>query len=163
MAHFTSQPITEDLSQLDNAIFKTAQRNLRQDLAEFVKVFEETDHVNKDTLASSYVQLSTCSRSLQTAETRKDDLQGVITAGNEVQENMNAIETVLQEVKNAQESRTPPFAAERAEFMAKLEAERQEQLKEIRRQQDKLEEHYAKKTRESTYRNLVGASSFFYS
>ena len=29
-----------DLSQLDDAIFETAQRNLRRDLAEFVKVFE---------------------------------------------------------------------------------------------------------------------------
>ena len=76
---------------------------------------------------------------------------------------MNAVETVLQEVRHAQDSRTPPFAVERAEFLARLEAERQEQVKEIQRQQDRLDEHYAKKTRESTYRNLVGASSFFYS
>ena len=75
---------------------------------------------------------------------------------------MNTLSTILQDIKNAQETQIPPFAKERAEFLDQLEMERQEQLKQLRRQQDKIEEHYAKKTRESTYRNLVG-SSFFYS
>ncbi|KAI9488720.1 hypothetical protein BDB00DRAFT_32338 [Zychaea mexicana] len=162
MAHFTAQPIKEDLAQLDHAIFETAHRNLRRDLTEFVHVFEESDHVKEDTLAAAYVQLTNCGQSLQTAKTREDDLQSAITQGNKVREDMNTLETVLQDVKHAYETKTPPFAVERAEFLKQLEKERQDHLKELRRQQDKIEEHYAKKTRESTYRNLVG-SSFFYS
>ncbi|KAI9246496.1 hypothetical protein BDA99DRAFT_576612 [Phascolomyces articulosus] len=153
-AHFTAQPIAKDLAQLDNAIFETAQGNLQRDLAEFVQAVENPNHVKEDTLAANYVQLTSCGQSLQVAKTREDDLQSIITQGNEVQDEMKALETILQDVKNAQETRTPPFAEERAEFLKQLEHERQEQLKELRRQQDKIEEHYVKKTRESTYRNL---------
>ncbi|KAG2221879.1 hypothetical protein INT45_012523, partial [Circinella minor] len=151
-----------DLAKLNNAIFETAQDNLKRDLTEFVQVFENSNHVKEDTLAASYVQLTNCSQSLQAAKTRKDDLQSIINQGNKTQEEMNTLSTILEDIKNAQETRTPPFSKERAEFLKQLEMERQEQLKELRRQQDKIEEHYAKKTRESTYRNLVG-SSFFYS
>lgn len=71
----------------------------------------------------------------------------------------NALQDVhakVEAIKAEQATHPPPFSTERAQFLDDLNMRRREIESKLRREQDKLEEFYAKRTRESTFHNIVG-------
>ncbi|KAI8090414.1 hypothetical protein BDF21DRAFT_411214, partial [Thamnidium elegans] len=92
-----------DLSQLDDLIFKQGQHQLEQELNDFVQSFETKDElVLVDSIAKSYVQLTSCEQKLKSSENTElvtatqqksklvlDDLTQVLESINEVQAEKN--------------------------------------------------------------------------
>lgn len=70
---------------------------------------------------------------------------------------MDDLDKTLKDAQEKQMIQGPPFAAEREEYLKKIQEDRQKFERELQRQRDKIEEYYAKRTRESTLSNLVGA------
>jgi hypothetical protein len=65
------------------------------------------------------------------------------------------LETV-QETQN--KIKSTPFEQERKAFLQSLADRKKKIENEITRESDKIDEYYAKKTRDSIYRNLVGGN-----
>ncbi|KAI9310126.1 hypothetical protein BX666DRAFT_2033444 [Dichotomocladium elegans] len=156
MAHFTAKPILEDLAELDELLFGDAQSHLRSELDFFASHPESSISIGPEELARAYVQLSGCRKRLNSALEKQDQWREVSDTGRETLAKMQDLDQLLQDLKQRQAEKEPPFAAERAEFLAQLNAEREAVDREIQQQKDKIEEYYARKKRESTYRNLVG-------
>ncbi|KAG2237324.1 hypothetical protein INT48_009057 [Thamnidium elegans] len=154
MTKFTAQSLYSDLSQLDDLIFKQGQHQLEQELNDFVQSFETKDElVLVDSIAKSYVQLTSCEQKLKSSENTElvtatqqksklvlDDLTQVLESINEVQAEKNNL----------------PFQSEREAYLIEREERKKAIENELRRESDKIDERYAKLTRDSIYRNLVG-------
>lgn len=75
------------------------------------------------------------------------------------QQKLNALLDAVKETQN--KHKNIPFELEKQAYL-KQQQERKKKLElEIRRESDILDENYAKKTRESIYRNLVGSQNWF--
>lgn len=76
----------------------------------------------------------------------------------ETRKTMHKLQDMLDEVQSAQATKPHPFETERDAFLASLRDTERKHDQEVRRARDKLDEHYLKQMRESTFRNLVGTS-----
>lgn len=74
---------------------------------------------------------------------------------------LSQLNLIVEKLEAERSKKEPsPVEIEREEYK-KLLAERKKSMeKEIQRQSDKLDEYYAKQTRESIYRNLVGGNAW---
>ncbi|KAG0175249.1 hypothetical protein DFQ28_002107 [Apophysomyces sp. BC1034] len=157
---FKATEILDDTSELHHAFFGTAQGNLQRALAEFVNVFEvnqqHTQEKDKEgtieALADKYVQLSGCHEQMSLASQTQHEWSEAAKTADEIRQELEATHAGLVQ----HESRTSRFADERAQFLADIQKRRREHEQQVQKQQDRLDEHYAKKTRESIYCNLVG-------
>jgi hypothetical protein len=76
-----------------------------------------------------------------------------------------AMKQALEQVNsilNQQEKRDSSAAreAQRQAFLDQLAQQRKQEEQALQREYDRLDEHYAKKTRESIYQNLVGSNAW---
>lgn len=80
----------------------------------------------------------------------------------ELTKTQKTLGALLDAVKETQNKHIKiPFELEKQAYL-KQQQERKKRLElEIRRESDILDENYAKKTRESIYRNLVGSQNWF--
>lgn len=68
----------------------------------------------------------------------------------------------VNSILNQQEKRDSSISLEsqRQAFLDELEQRRKQEEQDLQRKYDRLDEHYAKKTRDSIYQNLVGSSAW---
>lgn len=158
MAKFSAKPILSDASELDDLIFKNGQTSLAGDLNDFVDNFETSGELLPlDSLASTYVQLTSCDQKLKKA-VGSETVDATLKQSSTTLSQLNLIVEKLEAERSKKEP--SPVEIEREEYK-KLLAERKKSMeKEIQRQSDKLDEYYAKQTRESIYRNLVGGNAW---
>ncbi|KAI7876022.1 hypothetical protein K492DRAFT_210603 [Lichtheimia hyalospora FSU 10163] len=160
MARFNVDPILKDLDDFGNALFGSAHAHLQKNVDDFVRTFDETHpesgtRVGPDALAVAFVQLSNCSQKLQVnKQVGWDDL---VKHSQQTRQTMDDLDKTLQDAQEKQMMQGPPFATEREKYLKTLQEDRKKFERELQRQKDKIEEYYAKRTRESTLSNLVGA------
>ncbi|OAC99640.1 hypothetical protein MUCCIDRAFT_114839 [Mucor lusitanicus CBS 277.49] len=145
--------------ELDNLIFKNGQEALSRELESFVEEFETKQQLTTaDTLARTYVNITTCDSKLKLA-TSKVDLS---STQQQVAKTRQKLNTLLDAVKETQRKHNNiPFESEKEAFLKQQQDRKKALEQDIRREADLLDETYAKKTRESIYRNLVGSQSWF--
>ncbi|ORZ02613.1 hypothetical protein BCR43DRAFT_481833 [Syncephalastrum racemosum] len=159
MTHLDPKPVYRNLDQLDDALNGQARRALQQELADFVSYFDsegDTRAIGPETLTKTYAQLTGCTRSLQVAGTKQEDWKKLATAVNDTRQTMKRLQDMLDEVQSAQATKPHPFETERDAFLDDLRETERKHDQKIQRARDKLDEHYLKQMRESTFRNLVG-------
>ncbi|KAG2214818.1 hypothetical protein INT46_006610 [Mucor plumbeus] len=153
--------------ELDDLIFKNGQKALHQELESFVQEFEaristlftKQQLITTDSLAKTYVDITTCDSKLKSAAATKTDLSSTQEELAKTQQKLNALLDAVKETQN--KHKNIPFELEKQAYL-KQQQERKKKLElEIRRESDILDENYAKKTRESIYRNLVGSQNWF--
>ncbi|KAI8073064.1 hypothetical protein BC940DRAFT_290458 [Gongronella butleri] len=165
-----------DMLELDEQLFKVNQRLLGSAMTSFVHTFddEEPDNftgneenpapreqrIRSSDLTQAFVQLNTCHTQLDKLKAKQDEITNIATQARECRA---VVGDVLQ-VKNEQEQRkqdaSMPLQAQQQAYLDELAARKSKFHAEIQREKDKLEERYAKKTRDTIYRNLVGADWF---
>lgn len=161
--------------ELDNLIFKHGQEALSRELESFVEEFEvstltffhalnsrysqtKQQLTTADSLAKTYVNITTCDSKLKTATNRAD----LSNTQHEIAQTQQKLNTLLDAVKETQSRRNNiPFESEKEAFLKQQQERKKKLEQDIRREADLLDETYAKKTRESIYRNLVGSQSWF--
>ncbi|EPB87513.1 hypothetical protein HMPREF1544_05707 [Mucor circinelloides 1006PhL] len=145
--------------ELDNLIFKHGQEALSRELESFVEEFETKQQLTTaDSLAKTYVNITTCDSKLKTATNRAD----LSNTQHEIAQTQQKLNTLLDAVKETQSRRNNiPFESEKEAFLKQQQERKKKLEQDIRREADLLDETYAKKTRESIYRNLVGSQSWF--
>jgi hypothetical protein len=74
-----------------------------------------------------------------------------------VTETQKTLEDLLKTVQDTAPKKIP-FEQERQAYLMELDERKRQLALEMTRESDKLDEFYAKKTRESIYRNLVGSN-----
>lgn len=161
--------------ELDNLIFKHGQEALSRELGSFVEEFEvstltffhapnsrysqtKQQLTTADSLAKTYVNITTCESKLKTATNRAD----LSNTQHEIAQTQQKLNTLLDAVKETQSRRNNiPFESEKEAFLKQQQERKKKLEQDIRREADLLDETYAKMTRESIYRNLVGSQSWF--
>lgn len=106
-----------------------------------------------ESLAKNYVQLTSCEQKLKCGVNNEllETTLGEATAVS------NRLTQILDMVHQAQSNQmTEPFQSEREAYLIAREERKKAIENEIRRESDKIDEYYAKKTRDSIYQNLVG-------
>jgi hypothetical protein len=106
-----------------------------------------------DTFAKTYVDLTSCEPKITTTMHNLD----LASTLERVLETQTTLETLLQTVQDTQPKKTP-FEQERRAYLVERDERKRQLALEMTRESDKLDETYAKKTRESIYRNLVGSN-----
>ncbi|CDH55794.1 predicted protein [Lichtheimia corymbifera JMRC:FSU:9682] len=163
MARFNVDPILKDVDEFGNALFGSAHAHLQNNIDDFVRTFDETHpesgtRVGPDALAVAFVQLSNCSQKLQVHQKQDDGCwDDLVKYSQQTRQTMDDLDKTLKDAQEKQMIQGPPFAAEREEYLKKIQEDRHKFERELQRQRDKIEEYYAKRTRESTLSNLVGA------
>ena len=115
--------------------------------------------ITADSLAKTYVNITTCDSKLKSAVATKTDLSSTQEELTKTQKTLSALLDAVKETQNKHIN--IPFELEKQAYL-KQQQERKKRLElEIRRESDILDENYAKKTRESIYRNLVGSQNWF--
>lgn len=110
-----------------------------------------------DALAKTYVQLTNCDQKLKFA-VNTQTLEATLDKSARVCESMAR---VLEGVEQVQANNmTVPFQAEREAYLTAREVRKKTLENEMRRESDKMDEYYAKKTRDSIYQNLVGGNPY---
>lgn len=84
----------------------------------------------------------------------------VILLVNDMKHVVGQVQDVLAQQELRESRALSPLETQRQEFMDQLQQRRKQEEQDIQRQYDKLEEHYAKKTRDSIYQNLVGSNAW---
>ncbi|KAI7902269.1 uncharacterized protein BX663DRAFT_512314 [Cokeromyces recurvatus] len=163
MVKFSADTVFTDTSELDKLLFQQAQQRIAEEINEFIEQFEtKNDLMTVDLLAKTYSQLTTCETKLSNATKQADDnhLSSTVTiktVASKTQQVQDILQNLLQTVEACQnQKRNSPFYKEKEAYLKKKEERRKQLEKEIRKESDKLEEFYAKKTRESIYNNIVG-------
>ncbi|KAL9545416.1 hypothetical protein MBANPS3_007155 [Mucor bainieri] len=159
MVKFSADTITSGACELDNLIFKNGQEVLSRELEAFVEEFETKQQlITADSLAKTYVNITTCDSKLKAAVPKAD----LSNTQQEIANTHQKLSTLLDAVKETQARHSSiPFASEKEAFLKQQQDRKKKLEQEIRREADLLDETYAKKTRESIYRNLVGSQSWF--
>ncbi|KAL7315757.1 hypothetical protein PS15m_004936 [Mucor circinelloides] len=159
MVKFCADSITLGACELDNLIFKHGQEALSRELGSFVEEFETKQQLTTaDSLAKTYVNITTCESKLKTATNRAD----LSNTQHEIAQTQQKLNTLLDAVKETQSRRNNiPFESEKEAFLKQQQERKKKLEQDIRREADLLDETYAKMTRESIYRNLVGSQSWF--
>ncbi|KAG2196320.1 hypothetical protein INT47_009315, partial [Mucor saturninus] len=133
-------------SELDELIFQKGQTSLQRELHDFVEAFEtKKELLELDSLAKTYVQLTNCEGKLKSSAVSQ--LETTLKEAVRVNDVLNS---ALKQVESVQ-VKEEPFRAEREAYLKSKEERRKVLESEIRRESDKIDEYYAKKTRESIY------------
>jgi hypothetical protein len=134
-----------------------------------------TRHPSPDDLATAFIQLNSCQTHLDQAS--KQGFSDLTHESNEFHKNKrmntnpcihwleNAMKQALEQVNSIlkqQEKRdsSAPREAQWQAFLDQLAQRRKQEEQDLQREYDRLDEHYAKKTRESIYQNLVGSNAW---
>ncbi|SAM01236.1 hypothetical protein [Absidia glauca] len=159
--------VLKDLAQLDTHLFKTTQQSIEHDIHTFVSAFDDdkdafspddmtTRHPSPDDLATAFIQLNSCQTHLDQAN--KQGFSDLTHERNAMQQALEQVNIILnqQEKRDSNASRE----AQRQAFLDQLAQRRKQEEQDLQREYDRLDEHYAKKTRESIYQNLVGSNAW---
>ncbi|KAI8328490.1 hypothetical protein BC941DRAFT_444771 [Chlamydoabsidia padenii] len=171
MSVFEITDLLDNLSQLDTHLFKSTQQSLELDIHAFVSTFDDeidtssginhTPHISPDDLATTFIQLNNCQLHLDLAKKQQNignwDLNNEL---NDMKQTMGQVKDILNSQEQKKSTVLSPLETQRQQFLDELQQRRKQQEQDIQRQYDKLEEHYAKKTRESIYQNLVGSNAW---
>ncbi|CAO3654657.1 unnamed protein product [Mucor fragilis] len=159
MVKFSADSITLGACELDDLVFKNGQEALSRELESFVEEFETKQQLTTaDSLTKTFVDITTCGSKLRTAASKAD----LSSTQQEMAATQQKLTTLLDAVKEAQNRHSNiPFESEKEAFLKQQQDRRKKLEQDIRREADILDETYAKKTRESIYRNLVGSQSWF--
>lgn len=110
-----------------------------------------------DSLAKTYVQLTSCDQKLKSAVST----QAFETTLEKSTLVHNSLAQILEAVEQIQTKKMAvPFQPEREAYIVSKEERKKAIENEIRRESDKIDEYYAKKTRDSIYQNLVGGNQY---
>lgn len=106
-----------------------------------------------DSIAKTYVQLTSCEQILK----NNNELDVVAVTEKKSKLVLHELSQVLEAVNQVQaEKKSLPFQIEREAYLIEREKRKKAIENELRRESDKIDERYAKLTRDSIYRNLVG-------
>lgn len=106
-----------------------------------------------DSIAKTYVQLTSCEQKLKSKENTD-----IVTATQQKSKLvLDDLTQALESINQVQaKNNNLPFQSEREAYLLEREERKKAIENELRRESDKIDEHYAKLTRDSIYRNLVG-------
>ncbi|KAI8636686.1 hypothetical protein BD408DRAFT_425776 [Parasitella parasitica] len=160
MVKFSANSLTSGACELDDLIFKNGQNILDQELESFVQEFETRQQLlTADSLAKTFVNITACDLKLKAAAAATADLSPTQQKINDTQKTLNRLMEAVKETQNKHSNL--PFEAEKQAYLKLLQERKKKLEQDIRRESDILDENYAKKTRESIYRNLVGSQDWF--
>ncbi|KAI8393594.1 uncharacterized protein BYT42DRAFT_541833 [Radiomyces spectabilis] len=160
MANTDVDNVLKDVGDLDNVLFQKPQQRLQHELGAFVQAFDDNCHskINPETLASHYVQLVQSVQQLEQAKQCHFDFEEISNQASTTKERLAALQDIITQTEHSPE--TDELDVQRQEFLKMLEQKQKKDLQRWQMEKDKLEEYYTKKTRESTYRNLVGSNAW---
>ncbi|KAI8091485.1 uncharacterized protein B0P05DRAFT_267346 [Gilbertella persicaria] len=150
MVQFLMDTFVQHVSELDQLLFQDGQERLLKEIDDFIDQFETRQDLF-DTAAKMYAQLTVCDKKLNSLKTVELD-----TTLDKLHQTQHRLDQLLSKT----EPRTVHLEEKRQAFLTQ-QTERKRQIEaQITRESDKIDEYYAKKTRESIYRNLVGSNQW---
>ncbi|CAO3695981.1 unnamed protein product [Rhizopus microsporus] len=141
MVKFTPNALLEDIAELDKLVFANSQAKLNQELHSFVEHFEK-ESISSEELAKSYVALTGCHPKLNTS----------------MEETQQLLEQLLTTIQH--EKQSPSLQQEYEEYQKDKDKRKRMALEELRRESDRLDEYYARRTRDSIHQHLVGTQQW---
>lgn len=139
--------LSADVAELDKLVFANSQAKLNQELHSFVEHFEK-ESISSEELAKSYVALTGCHPKLKQTKTVDS------TINTSMEETQQLLEQLLATIQH--EKQSPSLQQEYEEYQKDKDKRKRMALEELRRESDRLDEYYARKTRESIHQHLVG-------
>ncbi|ORX60491.1 hypothetical protein DM01DRAFT_1332640 [Hesseltinella vesiculosa] len=112
-------------------------------------------------LTKAFVSLSSCPAQLDLVTNNGQELSQL---AEEMKQSRNMIDQTRQVLHNQEQRRELahlPLQQEKQQYLTDLERRKKDFYAQWQHQTDKLEETFAKKTRDSIFRNLVGADQWF--
>ncbi|KAI8977944.1 hypothetical protein BDB01DRAFT_852776 [Pilobolus umbonatus] len=137
MTKFTADSLWMDIHDLENNVLRRVENRLQSELETFVKEFE-TLSITMET-----DKLDGCEDKL-TKNRNLDQLIQDVTDTNAIMSSIPVHPRIL-------------FEEEKEAYRLTLDKRRKELENEIQRQSDRIESNYAKMTRDSIHRHLVGS------
>ncbi|KAG1456282.1 hypothetical protein G6F56_006866 [Rhizopus delemar] len=141
-----------DAIELNQLIFSGTQEKLNKEINSFAEHFENCS-VSIDSLTKTYVALTGCSSSISQHKKHVDP--DIIQSLTDTQQLLNQALSTCSKKENFTDVQQRQQA-----YLAEKQLRKKKMMDELRRESDRLDEHYAKKTRESIYKNLVGADQW---
>ncbi|KAI8369755.1 hypothetical protein BD560DRAFT_490031 [Blakeslea trispora] len=139
---FSAATLYTNLSELDHVLFQQGQSQLQQDMVEFVQVFDHPCHTHD--AAMTFAQLTTCKTKLTVPS-----LDDTLNKTRQTSETLGQI----RQIQPVQQS-----SPDKQAYLEQQQERRKQMEAELLKESDRLEEFYAKKTRDSIYHHLVGST-----
>ncbi|GAB5588027.1 hypothetical protein Unana1_02927 [Umbelopsis nana] len=156
------QPLTDDVAQIKDILLGTHVQQIEDEQAAFVEVFETK--ISRDAeFAEQYKDLV---HSRELRPSMKADLDNslltVCQQAKDAAKDIREMHSELQAYNEYKRNKKDTWEAKRQAYADEMRNKQQAFDASHRKELDKLDEKYAKLTRESIYVNLVGADSWRY-
>ncbi|CAM0141015.1 hypothetical protein VKS41_007730 [Umbelopsis sp. WA50703] len=156
------QPLAEDVAQIRDILIRTNQQQMEQEQVNFVQIFE-----NKITREAEFVkQYKDLTESHKVHDSMKDSLQQELPAlCQQAKSTANLVQDVHNEFmvyKEEKARKGDTWEILKEKHTAEINAQQRAFDLQHQKDLDKLEEKYAKLTRDSIYANLVGGDTWNY-
>ncbi|KAJ2958535.1 hypothetical protein NQZ79_g5892 [Umbelopsis isabellina] len=156
------QPLTEDVAQIKDILIGTNEQQMEEEQANFVQIFEP-----KITREAEFVkQYKNLTESDKLHDSIKESLEHELASlCQQAKTSADAVQDVHDEMTTYKEEKArkgDTWDTLKEKHMADIAAQQRAFDLQHQKELDKLEEKYAKLTRDSIYANLVGGNTWKY-
>ncbi|KAI9249303.1 hypothetical protein BY458DRAFT_559949 [Sporodiniella umbellata] len=144
---------TTNVKELNRLIFSETQEKLNNEIDFFAENFDSCP-ISIESLTKTYATLTGCQATISKNKCLLDP--SISQSLNNTQQLLNQALSTMSKKQGS----IPDSEEKRAAYLAEKELREKALMEELRKKSDQLDEYYTKKTRESIYKNLVGANQW---